>query len=78
MAVWITLDKKYWWKTVAEISLKYKLFIGDWKRYDLSKTTQNAIKIRFAAYNEAEIYELINRLSKIFSQLKIAAFKQNA
>lgn len=70
MAVWVTLDKKYSWETVAKISLKYKLEIGDWKRYDISKVNHNGIRIGFASYNDDEIYELLNRLSNTFSYIE--------
>jgi len=30
MAVWLTLNKKYSWKTVAKLSKKYSLEIGEW------------------------------------------------
>ena len=29
MAVWLTLNKKYSWKTVAKLSKKYSLEIGE-------------------------------------------------
>ncbi|PQJ81318.1 MocR-like pyridoxine biosynthesis transcription factor PdxR [Polaribacter glomeratus] len=64
MAVWIKLNKNYSWKTVTKIAKKYKLEIGDWQRYDQYKLNHNCIRIGFASYNEEEIYELINRLSK--------------
>ena len=70
MAVWLTLNKKYSWKSVSEIAEKYKLEIGDWQRYDIAKTKHNSIRIGFATYNENEIYELINRLSKTMKEVK--------
>jgi GntR family transcriptional regulator/MocR family aminotransferase len=70
MAVWLTLNKKYSWKTIAEIAKKQKLEIGEWKRYDLAKSGHNAIRMGFATYNEEEIYELMNRLSKIIDEVK--------
>lgn len=69
MAVWITLNKKYSWKTVAEIARKHNLEIGEWQRYDLAKTNHNAIRMGFATYNEEEIHELINRLSKTMEEV---------
>ena len=70
MAVWLTLDKKYSWKTVREIALKHCLEIGEWQRYDNAKTGHNSIRIGFAKYNEEEINELINRLSKTMKEVK--------
>ena len=70
MAVWITLDKKYSWEKVAEVALKHQLEIGAWQRYDIAKTGHNSIRMGFAMYNEAEIHELINRLSKTMEVVK--------
>ena len=70
MAVWIALDKKYLWKTVAEIARKYQLEIGEWQRYDLAKLEHNSIRMGFATYNEEEIHELIYRLSKTMKEVK--------
>ena len=69
MAVWITLDKKYSWKTVAEIAKKHNLEIGEWQRYDLAKQEHNSIRMGFATYTEDEMYELINRLKKTMNDL---------
>ena len=70
MAVWLTLNKKYSWKTVAEISRKYKLAIGEWERYDNAESGHNSIRMGFATYNEEEIYELIERLKSIIEEMK--------
>ena len=70
MAVWITLKKEYSWKKVAELATKYKLEIGEWQRYDVAKKQHNSIRMGFAIYNEDEIYELINRLSKTLHEVK--------
>lgn len=69
MAVWLTLNKKYSWKRVAEIARKNKLEIGEWKRYDTAKIGHNSIRIGFATYNEEEIYELMNRLFKTMEEI---------
>jgi GntR family transcriptional regulator/MocR family aminotransferase len=69
MAVWVTLNKKYSWKSVSEIAEKYQLEIGEWQRYDNAKIGHNSIRIGFATYNDQEIYELINRMKKIFTEL---------
>ena len=71
MAVWLQLNKKYSWKTVAKIAKKQKLEIGEWQRYDTLNSGHNSIRIGFATYNEAEIYELINRLSKTMKEVRI-------
>ena len=69
MAVWVTLDKKYSWSTIAEIAKKQKLEIGEWQRYDLAKNKHNAIRVGFAKFNEEEIKELIFRLKNTIDQL---------
>jgi GntR family transcriptional regulator/MocR family aminotransferase len=71
MAVWITLNKKYTWGTIAEIARKYKLEVGEWQRYDVAKSNHNSIRMGFATYNDKEIYELINRLSKTITEVRI-------
>lgn len=71
MAVWVCLDKKYSWENVSEIARKFQLEIGNWQRYDASKTNHNCIRMGFATYSEQEIYELINRLSKTFDKIKL-------
>ena len=70
MVVWLTLNKKYSWKTVAKLSKKYSLEIGEWQRYDNANTSHNSIRIGFINYNETKIYELINRIKKIFTELR--------
>ena len=70
MAVWLTLDKKYTWKSVVDSAIKHKLEIGDYTRYDHANTKHNAIRMGFATYNEEEIYELINRFSKTMNEVK--------
>ena len=70
MAVWLTLHKVYSWKAVAEVAKKYQLEIGEWQRYDNAKSGHNSIRIGFAMYNEEEMYELINRLSKTMIEVK--------
>lgn len=72
MAVWIKLKSDYSWETISEIARKHKLEIGHWKRYDMAKLGHNCIRIGFAAYNEEEIYDLINRLKKAIEQMKNA------
>ena len=70
MAVWLTLHKKYSWKSIADIARKHKLEIGDYTRYDHADTKHNSIRVGFATYSEEEIYELINRFSKIIDEVK--------
>lgn len=71
MAVWAKLHSKYSWSTVSEIARKYKLEIGDWWRYDIANLKHNYIRIGFAAHNEEEIYELIQRLKKTMYEINI-------
>jgi GntR family transcriptional regulator / MocR family aminotransferase len=70
MAVWLTLHKKYSWKNVENIAQKHKLEIGEWQRYDNANLGHNSIRIGFASYNDAEIYEFINRLFKTMKEVK--------
>ncbi|WP_298778302.1 PLP-dependent aminotransferase family protein [uncultured Polaribacter sp.] len=70
MAVWVKLNKKYSWKKVTEIAKINKLNIGDWQRYDNAKIGHNSIRIGFAAYDEKEIYELMNRLFKTMKEIR--------
>ncbi|MEE9407608.1 MAG: PLP-dependent aminotransferase family protein [Polaribacter sp.] len=69
MAVWVTLNKKYSWKTIVEVAQKHKLEIGNWQRYDPNNSNHNSIRMGFATYNETEINELINRLSKTMKEI---------
>jgi GntR family transcriptional regulator/MocR family aminotransferase len=68
MAVWVKLNSKYSWKTVTEVAKTYKLEIGNWQRYNRAQLNHNCIRIGFAAYNDEEIYEVINRLKKTFEE----------
>ncbi|WP_296381441.1 PLP-dependent aminotransferase family protein [Winogradskyella sp.] len=70
MAVWAKLNENYSWETISEVARTHKLEIGDWLRYDSAKLEHNCIRIGFAAYNEEEIYELINRLKKTITEIK--------
>jgi len=70
MAIWVKLNSSYSWKSLSEIARNHKLEIGEWQRYDNAKLKHNCIRIGFAAYNEKEIYELINRLKKATDELK--------
>lgn len=70
MAVWAKLDAKYSWEDLSPIARSHQLEIGDWKRYDIANTKHNCIRIGFAAHNEAEIYELINRLKVAIDELR--------
>jgi GntR family transcriptional regulator/MocR family aminotransferase len=71
MAVWLKLNQKYSWKTVAKIARKHKLEIGEWQRYDAANSGHNSIRMGFATYNEEEVHELINRLSKTINEVKL-------
>lgn len=70
MAVWTKLNSNYSWGSISEVARKHKLEIGNWQRYDSAKLEHNYIRIGFAAYNEKEIYELINRLKKTIDEIK--------
>lgn len=62
MAVWLHLKKPYSWKEIAITARKQGMEIGDFKRYDITETGHNCMRIGFASYTEEEIYELIKRL----------------
>lgn len=70
MAVWTKLHPNYSWSTVSEVARKHKLEIGNWRSYDSAKLGHNAIRIGFAAHNEEEIYELINRFKKTIAKIR--------
>jgi GntR family transcriptional regulator/MocR family aminotransferase len=67
MAIWVTLNKKYSWKDVAEIGTDTKFNSYEWERYDISNLGHNAIRIGFAAYDENEMQEFITKMKTIFS-----------
>ncbi|APG64175.1 hypothetical protein LPB136_01795 [Tenacibaculum todarodis] len=70
MAIWAILNKKYSWKQVVKEAQKHKLIIGDFNRYDMGNLKHNGIRIGFASYTEAEIYELIFRFKKTMFAIK--------
>lgn len=70
MAVWVKLTSEYSWETINNVARKHKLEIGNWQRYDAAKLGHNYIRIGFAAYNEEEIYEFMNRLKKTIDEIK--------
>lgn len=69
MAIWLKLHKNISWDEVSKIALKNELVIGDWSRYDPQKTKHNAIRLGFAAYNEEEIHQLIDKLKRTLSKV---------
>ena len=71
MAVWMKLNANYSWENISKIARTYKLEIGEWQRYDNAKLKHNCIRIGFAAHNEKEIHQLINRLKKTLEEIKI-------
>ncbi|MDB4291987.1 PLP-dependent aminotransferase family protein [Maribacter sp.] len=66
MAVWVCLNKRYRWEKIAITAEMHGLIIGDWKRYDMAKNGHNGIRIGFAAYNEAEIHTVLEKLKLAF------------
>jgi GntR family transcriptional regulator/MocR family aminotransferase len=70
MAVWIRLNANYSWGTISEVARTYKLEIGAWHRYDTANIGHNSIRIGFAAHNEEEIRELVNRLKKTIDEIR--------
>jgi len=71
MAVWVKLKSDYSWETISKVARKHGLEIGNWHRYDKAKLNHNYIRIGFAAYNEDEIRELINRFKKISNEIRL-------
>ncbi len=69
MAIWLKLHPGISWNAVSKIALENELVIGDWSRYDPQKTKHNAIRLGFAAYNEEEIYQLIDKLKRTLSKV---------
>ena len=70
MAVWLKLNANYSWESVSIIARNHKLEIGEWQRYDNANLNHNCIRIGFAANNEEEIYDVINRLKKMMEEVK--------
>ena len=68
MAVWVLLNKKYSWGTIAETAKMNGLIIGDWERYDMAKTGHNGIRMGFAAYTETEIHAILKKLESAFEE----------
>lgn len=62
MAVWVQLKKQYSWEKISTEAKKYKLDIGNWKRYDNANLKHNSIRIGFASQNERETIELVEKL----------------
>ncbi|AXT49868.1 PLP-dependent aminotransferase family protein [Aquimarina sp. BL5] len=66
MAVWLQLKKPYHWDLIISAAQKQNLvFINDWKRYDNNNSGHNGFRIGFAALNEEEIIEVIEKLAEI-------------
>ncbi|MEE9363459.1 MAG: PLP-dependent aminotransferase family protein [Cellulophaga sp.] len=70
LAIWLVLNKKYDWELVAKEALKYKLDVGNWKKYCNDSNNHNALRIGFATYNEEEIIELVGKLKTTMTSLK--------
>ena len=71
MAIWVTLDKRFSWESVAEIAKKENLIFFELQRYDMAKTNHNAIRIGFAAYNREEAKTFVHRLKSTMKALDI-------
>ncbi len=69
MAVWTNLHPSYSWEQVSQVARKYKLEVGDWQHYDDAKSKYNYMRIGFAAHDEKEIHEVVNRLKKTFAKI---------
>ena len=69
MAIWLELDKKYSWRTIAKAAKLQKLHLGNWQNYINETTKHNAIRIGFSTYNEKEIITIIEKLKKTMKSL---------
>lgn len=69
MAIWVKLNTNYTWNMFSKIARKHFIEVGDWKRYDHLQSNHNFIRMGFASYNTAEIYELMNRLIKTKTEI---------
>lgn len=69
MAIWLELDKKYSWRTIAKAAKLQKLHLGNWQNYINESTKHNAIRIGFSTYNEKEIITIIDKLKKTMKSL---------
>lgn len=70
MAVWTKLNSKYSWDRFSEVAKTYNLEIGDWKQYDNANLGHKYIRIGFAAHNDDEIYELVDRFKKTVDDVR--------
>ncbi len=70
MAVWTKLNSSYSWETISEVARRHQLEIGGWQSYDSAKLGHNCIRIGFAAYDEEETYELIDRFKKTIDEIE--------
>lgn len=69
MAVWTKLNPEYSWDRFSKVAKTYNLEIGDWKQYDNANLGHNYIRIGFAAHNDDEIYELLDRLKNTIGEV---------
>ncbi|MFK7810919.1 MAG: PLP-dependent aminotransferase family protein [Maribacter sp.] len=70
MAIWTKWNSNYSWEHFSKVVKKQKIEIGSWQRYDGALLDHKYVRISFAAYNEEEIYDLINKLRKAMEEIK--------
>ena len=70
MALWVQLCKKNSWEDVSAIAKTQNVIFSELKRYDPQNTGHNSIRIGFAAYDFAEMDELVSRLKTTFTILE--------
>ncbi|WP_299437034.1 PLP-dependent aminotransferase family protein [uncultured Aquimarina sp.] len=71
MAFWVKLKKPYHWDLVMVASQKQNLtFINDWRRYDNDNSGHNGFRMGFAALNEEEIEEVVEKLVRAMNSIK--------
>ncbi len=70
MAVWVKLNTKFRWDDVVNEAYNHNLELNpEWQRYDPNDLKHNGIRMGFASLNEEEIYEVIDRIQKVFKDL---------
>ena len=68
MAIWVQLNKNYFWDYIIRESAQRGLELNpEWRRYDPNKLNHNSIRLGFASLNKQEIIEVVKILEEISS-----------